>query len=136
MAQIAQPPIPGMGDGSIQTWIAAGGTYGLIGALVYAVRYLAKRDEKSTNALIQALGTALAESTKATLESTEQRKLARVELEAVKGRLAELEKTMHGRCPFLGVGDEEMKGVTARDLATRLIHQHEHAHDTNPPRGG
>lgn len=103
-----------------ETWVAAGGTYGLIIALVYAVRYLVKRDESSTQKLIEALGSTVNRAASQVDSSNAALTLAAAKLTAMEVRIAALEQVLHARCPFLG--EEHHEAIpTAKAIARNLL---------------
>lgn len=117
----------------IEQWVAAGGTYGLIVALLVAVRYLVKRDEKSTSALVEALGAKLVASTGVLSETKVALAEAVAKANVLEQRIASLEQSMRGRCPFVGQDhDPGMTEVTARALAQRLLRDELSAHPRPP----
>lgn len=120
-------------DLQIQSWIATGGTYGLIVALIYAVRYLAKRDEKSTSALVTALDSKLTAATLALTNTERALSQSEVRVLALEGRIQTLEAALSRRCPFLGEHDHETTQATAKAMAERLLREELRRH---PPREG
>lgn len=120
LAQAAGPVPP---DLQLQSWVATGGTYGLIVALLYAVRYLTKRDEKSTAALVTALDTKLGLATQALHDTEKALDAANSRVAALEGRIQTLEAALAHRCPFLGENDEEKVHSTAKAMAERLLRE-------------